>query len=151
MKKHDLLRNHDTIIRVLEIKPDRVLVIDCIKRTMPVWVEPSVLDFYTDCTCEELNEVTGFTVVDIDALDSDQRKTMYDRYTLIAPILPFVADEKMRSRIICSMDTEQEVSKQTIRNYLGLFLTHMNMAALAPKKRLDDMELTSDEKTCVGL
>lgn len=39
MKKFDLLRKDDRIIRVLEMKPDRVLVIDCIKRTMPVWVE----------------------------------------------------------------------------------------------------------------
>lgn len=146
MKKYDLLRNDETIIRVLDIKPDRVLMIDCIEKTMPVWVESSVLDFYTGCTGEELNEVTGFTVVDIDALDSDQRKTMYDRYTMIAPILPFVADEKMRSRLISSIATENEVSKQTIRNYLCWYLTHMNMAALAPKKRLDDMELTPDEK-----
>ena len=34
MKKYNLLRSGDSIIRVLEVQGDRVLVIDCIKRTM---------------------------------------------------------------------------------------------------------------------
>lgn len=146
MKKHDLLRNEETIIRALEIKPDKVLIIDCIKWTMPVWVEHSVLDSYCGCTDEELNEVTGFTGTDIDTLNADQRKTMYDRYTLIAPILPFVSDEKMRSRLICSIATEHGISKQTVRNYLCLYLAYMDMVVLAPRKRQDDVELSQDEK-----
>ncbi|WP_199715111.1 hypothetical protein [Acutalibacter sp. 1XD8-33] len=36
VKKHDLLRSGDTIIRVLDVQGDRGLVSDCIKRTMPV-------------------------------------------------------------------------------------------------------------------
>jgi len=49
MKKYDLLRSGDTIIRVLEVQSDRILVIDCIKRTMPVWVESVVLECYFKC------------------------------------------------------------------------------------------------------
>lgn len=146
MKKYDLLRNDDTIIRVLEITPDSVLMIDCIKRTMPTWVEPSILDSYTGCTDDELYGVTSVAITDIDSLDADQRKIMYDRYTLIAPILPFVSDDKMRSQLISSMAAEHEVSKQTIRNYLCLYLTYMDIAVLAPRKKSDDLELSSDEK-----
>lgn len=146
MKKHDLLRNDDTIIRVLEVRSDKVMVIDCLKRTMPVWVESSVLDSYSVCTDDELGEVIGVIITDFDTFDTEQRKFMYDRYTLIAPILQFVAEEEMRSHFISSIAADHGVSKQTIRNYLCLYLTYMNMAALAPKKRVDDMELTSDEK-----
>lgn len=146
MKKYDLFRNDDAIIRVLDLRNDNILIIDCIKRTMPVWVELSALDSYCGCTDEELNEVTGLTVADVDTLDAEQRKVMYDRYTLIAQILPFVADDKMRSRLICSIATEHEVSKQTIRNYLCLYLAYMDMAVLAPKRRSDDVKLSSDEK-----
>ena len=110
MKKHDLLKDDATIIRVLEIRPDKIFIIDCIKRTMPVWMESSVLDSFIECTDEILNENTDFTITDIDTLDTEQRKSMYDRYTLIAPILPFIDDEKMRSKIICSIATEQHVS-----------------------------------------
>ena len=97
MKKHDLLKDGNSIIRVLEIQFDKILIIDCIKRTMPVWVESSVLDSFAGCTDEVLNEATNRAVTTIDTLDAYQRKSMYDRYTLIAPILSFIADDRMSS------------------------------------------------------
>ena len=118
MKKHDLLKADAAIVRVLDIQPDKILIIDCIKRTMPVWVEPSVLDSYSVCSIEALNEAAGFTALSVDTLDAEQKRTMYDRYTLIAPVLPFIADDKMRSHLIASMAVEHNVSKQTVRNHL---------------------------------
>ena len=141
MKKHDLLKDGNNIIRILEIRPDKILMINCIKRTMPVWVESSVLDSFSRCTGEVLNEATNFAVTTIDALDADQRKAMYDRYTLIAPILPFIADEKKRSKVISSITIENNISKQTVRNYLCLYLSYMNITVLATKQR-DDAGLT---------
>ena len=35
MRKNELYRNNNSIIRVLEIKNNAVLVIDCINKTMP--------------------------------------------------------------------------------------------------------------------
>ena len=129
MKKYDLLRSGDSIIRVLEVQGDRVLVIDCIKRTMPVWVETAALESYSECTSSELSEVTGVLIVGVDNLDTGQRKTMYERYTMIAPILAFVADDRMRSRIICSVAEEHGVSKATVRSYLCLYLAYMDVTA----------------------
>lgn len=93
MKKHDLLKSDTSIIRVLDIQPDRILMIDCIKRTMPIWVEPAALGSYSVCPIEALNDATGYAVPSADTLDAGQKKTMYERYTLIAPILPFISDE----------------------------------------------------------
>ena len=146
MKKFDLFRFGDNIIRVLEVQGNRALVIDCIKRTMPVWVEVPALGAYSECTIIELAEITRITPVDVDTLDADQRKTMYERYTMIAPILSFVADEKVRRQLIQSAATEHEVSKQTIRNYLCLYLAYLDVSILAPKVRQDGRELTQDEK-----
>ncbi len=146
MKKYDLLRSGDNIIRVLEVQGDKVLVIDCIKRTMPLWVEVVALDSYSECTIGELSEVTEVVLVGVDDLDAEQRKSMYERYTMIAPILPFVADARMRSRLICSVAEEHRVSKQTVRSYLCLYLAYMDVAALAPRRREVDRELTQDEK-----
>ena len=119
MKKYDLLRSGDNIIRVLEVQGDRVLIIDCIKRTMPGWVEIASLESYSECTRGKLSEVTGLALASVDDLDADQRRVMYERYTMIAPILPFVPDDRMRSRLIDSAATEHGVSKQTI-NFSGL-------------------------------
>ena len=74
MKKYDLLRSGERIIRVLDVQGDRVLVIDCIKRTMPVWVELDTLESYSECTYGERSEVTGGIMVGTDDLDADQRK-----------------------------------------------------------------------------
>jgi len=126
MKKHDLLKNGNNIIRVLDVKPDKILMIDCIKRTMPIWVESSALDSFSGCTDAVLNQATNFAVIDIENLNADPKRTMYDRYTLIAPILPFIADERMRSKLIGSTAIEHNISKQTIRNYLCVYLIYMN-------------------------
>ncbi len=146
MKKYDLLRSGDAIIRVLEVQGDKVLVIDCIKRTMPVWVEIATLEAYSECTISGLSEVSGVVMVSVDNLDADQRKTMYERYTMIAPVLSFLADGKMRSRLICSVAEEYGVSKVTVRNHLCLYLTYMDVTALAPRRREDERQLTQDEK-----
>lgn len=44
MKKYELLRSGESIVRVLEIRQNKVLVIDCIRRTMLVWVDVMVLE-----------------------------------------------------------------------------------------------------------
>ena len=125
MKKYDLFRYDGSIIRVLDMQDDRVLVIDCIKHSMPVWVDveslkskslqseslkselfnskmldSALLESYSEslktcaqrsgkelsvCSDDELFETTGVVVVDVDALDADQRKVMYERYTMITP------------------------------------------------------------------
>lgn len=146
MKKYDLLQSGDSIIRVLENQDDRVLVIECIKHTMPVWVDIESLESYSEATNGEIFKSTGFVSVAIDALDAEQRMVMYERYTMITPILPFIADDKMRSKLICSIAEDHHVSKQTIRNYLCLYLSYLDVTVLAPKKRKNDRELTQDEK-----
>lgn len=146
MKKYDLLRSGDNIVRVLDFQDDRILMIDCVKHTMPVWMETELLESYSECSNEELYEITGLTKVDMDALDADQRKVMHERYTMIAPIVSFISDDKMRSKLISSIVEEHRVSKQTVRNYLCLYLSYLDVTILAPKKRKDERELTQDEK-----
>ena len=128
MKKYDLLRSGDNIIRILDIQDDRILMIDCVKHTMPVWrkfesvdsvlSESELLRVYSQCSGKELSvctdnellKATGFTSVDIDTMDAEQRKVMHERYTMIAPILPFLSDDKIRSKLICSIAEEHKVS-----------------------------------------
>ncbi|MCM1221699.1 MAG: transposase family protein [Lachnospiraceae bacterium] len=145
-EKYELLFSGDKIVRVLDIQDNRILMIDCVNRKMPVWMDIESLEAYSECTNDELSETTGFISVAIDSLDAEQRKIMYERYTIIAPVLSFVGDDKMRSQLISSMAIEHQVSKQTIRNYLCLYLSYMDIAVLAPKKRDNRRELTKDEK-----
>ena len=54
MKKYELLMSGDTIIRILEINDSKVLIQDCIKKTMSVWVDTDTLDAYAPCSKDEL-------------------------------------------------------------------------------------------------
>lgn len=142
MNKYGLLRWENNVVRVLEVRQgEEVLVIDCVKQTMPMWVKTEVLEKYSECT-----GITGFIKGDIDSLDAEQRKVMYERFTVIAGILPFVADEKMRSRLIRTAAEEHNISCQTVRSWLCMYLAYMDIAVLAPKKKSSEKVLTQDEK-----
>ena len=96
---------------------DRVFVIDCIKKTMPVWKNTESINEYVPCSEDTLQEITDTFLIDLDNVDSESRKTAYERYTMIAPLLPFVSDLKKRKELINSLANISLVSKQTIRYY----------------------------------
>lgn len=142
MKKNDLFRNGETIVRVLAVEGDRLLLIDCIRLTMPKW---ETIASIVDCTpCEERELSKG--LVDIEDVGADARKSAYQRYTMISGVLPYVSDNTMRCRAIEKATEEYQVSKKTIRKYLCRYLAYQNIAALAPKTDEDEHVLSQDEK-----
>ena len=145
MKKYELLKCNDSIIRILEIDDDAVLVVDCIRKSMPKWRQLAELVNYEACAEQELTSVTGSCIHDYDSLDKKNRRFVHEHFTLIAGALPFIGDDRLRCSIISSIATEKGVSKQTIRNYLWLYLVYQDIAALAPKQQ-QDKPLTQDEK-----
>lgn len=145
MRKNELIRTADSVFRILAIDKDRVLTIDCLKRNMPKWYSIEILGDET-ITEQELVGLSDVEIFDIDALDSATRKIVHDRYTIIAGILPFLTDEKMRSAVISRIADEHKICKQTVRNYLCLYLAFQNMSALAPKRTDDEKPLSKDEK-----
>lgn len=145
MKKNSLWKSREQIIRVLDVKNEKVFVIDCVKRTMPYWVIVDSLSGYEECAESELIQRTGVVIPDIDCLDAENRRFIREHFTLIAPVLPFVSDMKQRTYIINQISVEKSVSKQTIRNYLCLYLIYQNEAVFCPKQK-EEKELTEDEK-----
>ena len=95
---NNLMKNENEIIRILQTKEDRVLVIDCIKATMPKWISLSEINNYVDGTEEEVCERTN---VELNReLKGEERKVAQERFTLIAALLPCIGDEKHRSYMI---------------------------------------------------
>lgn len=143
MKKNELLKSGETIVRVLEIKGDSLLLIDCKRLTMPKWETAASIMDYTPC--EEQGLLKGL-VGDVEDLGSDARKTAYQRYTMISWVLPYVSDDTMKSSAIDKAAEEYDVSKKTIRKYLCLYLAYQNITALAPKTNEDERVLSQDKK-----
>ena len=146
MKKNELLKCGNSIIRILEIKADSALIVDCIHKAMPQWIQQSELTSYAPCTEQELTSATGKTICDYDSMDKKSRRFVHEHFTLIAGVLPFIGDDRLRCSMISSIAAEKGVSKQTIRNYLWLYLVYQDIAALAPKQKQQDKPLTQDEK-----
>lgn len=146
MKKNDLLKKEDSIIRVLETNDDKLLIIDCIKGTMPKWSELKLLNDYELCSEEDLLKITYLDIKDEEELSQSDKAYMHKQYTLIAGVLPFVDDEMKRSEAIKKIAMQNNISPQTIRKYLCLYLVYQNMQALLPKKRAERNVLTPDEK-----
>lgn len=145
MQRNDLLKSGSKIVRVLEQTDDRVFVIDCVKLSMPKWVSTDTMCEYKLCTEEELLQETGIELPDIDSLDGKSRRFVREHYTMIAPALPFVSEEKQRNYVLNQIAAEKGVSKQTLRKYLCLYLAYQNEAAFCPKRK-EERELNEDEK-----
>lgn len=146
MQKNKLYLKNDSIIRVLEERDGKILVIDCIRRTMPQWKVAACLNGWEQCSQETLYAVTNVEVPEIDSLCPESRKKAYERYTMIAPILRLLPDEKMKCELISTIATNEKISKQTVRKYLCLYLAFQNVTILALKDKESDTSLTKDEK-----
>ena len=146
IQKKQLLQRGDQIVRVLDMDTNRVFIIDCIKRTMPVWTDAEVLNEYIPCSESTLQEITDTFLVEFESLDAESRKIAYERYTMIAPLLPFVSDQKKRKELIHHLSDINSVSKQTIRYYLCVYLVYQNIAILIRKQSVKESVLSQDEK-----
>ena len=132
------------IFRVLAAEDEKVLVIDCIRKTMPVWVDIGMLDGFVEE--KETNQSVGADIDILEEYSPDVRKIIYQRYNIISAILPFVDNETMRSELIAGMAEEHEISKQSVRKYLCEYLASQDIRSLAPQERNTGRALTQDEK-----
>lgn len=147
MQKNELYRNGDLIVRILALNKTSALIIDCIKKTMPTWVDLSALNEYVLCSENYLLHSTSHKLEDAEQADKPRQATMHKRFTMIASVLPFIEDPVMRSDAIVRVSEEYSISPQTVRKYLCLFLTYQTVSALLPPlKPLSDKPLSSDEK-----
>ena len=117
----------EKVYRVLNLK-EKVLVLDCVKKTMPIWKTYEELSDYVEKEGETMAEATDI----IDAMEGECRKTAYQRYNMISGILPFLSEESMRTEAIKKASERYGISKQTVRNYLCEYLVTMDVRSLAP-------------------
>lgn len=126
----------------MELVEEKVLVMDCVKKVMPVWREMDLFKDY-DVVEENINTDTLSTLEDMDAED---RKIAYQRYNMISSILPFMANETMRTEALKKVAEDNHLSLQSIRKYLCEYLATMDIKSLAPKQKETEKPLTIDEK-----
>ncbi len=146
MERNEIYTFGSEILRVLSVKEDKCLVIDCNGNSMPSWSPVKALSGHSLMSDEELLDLKQIHLIEENKIVSERKKIMYERYTIIAPILTFVGDENMRNQIINTVSVERGISKQTIRGYLKRYLIFQNIQVLLPKERETTKVLTQDQK-----
>lgn len=75
------------------------------------------------------------------------RQTVHERYTVVAGILTFIDNDRLRTKVIKKVADEKGISLPAVRNYLCQYLAYQDISALLPKERGSvERELTADEK-----
>lgn len=147
MEKKQLIKRDGTIYRILALEEGEILLIDCIKKTMPKWYRLEDVDGYEICTEVELLSATETALLEEQDMLPKARQTVHERYTVIAGILPFVDDDRLRTEAIKRIAEEKGICMPTVRNYLCQYLAYQNISALLPKERGSvERKLTVDEK-----
>ena len=106
----------------------------------------SEIQDYTQISETELYKIIPVQLPDVTAIDAKSRCIINERYTMISGILPFVSDFRKRNQLLATTSVERGVCRQTLINYLCLYLTFQNKAILAPKSYNSDTVLSTDEK-----
>lgn len=138
MKKNDLIKTDSGIFRVLSIG-DKVLAIDCEKKTMPQFFSYGFFSGGKIINCISPDYST------FDELSPAYRKIAQQRYTMIASAVSVLDDTKQRNLMLENSSKQFGISKQTLRSYLCTYLVYQDIAALAPKHS-KNKELTQDQK-----
>ena len=146
MSLKSLYDNGETIYRVLAESGDNVVVIDCLKRTMPVWIPKNRLVDWQQIEDQVLHEKTGICPVTEDALSKTALASAHKRYSIISSVVAVVADKKRRTEMIAFAASNSGVSKHTVRKYLCLYLVYQTVSILAPIDSTNEASLTKEQK-----
>ena len=141
-----LYDNGQTIYRILAARDDAVFAIDCVKRTMPVWMPREKMSEWQEIEERALHERTGVWPIEEESLSRKAVALAHKRYSVIAPVVAVVADKNKRNEMIEFATQNSGISKQTIRKYLCLYLAFQTVTMLAPVDKVIGNILTKERK-----
>ena len=101
--KNKLIKNQETILRILDTSDQELLVIDCLKRTMPQWIGASSIQDCEIITDDELCSIVEPNVCNtkrrIEVLAKMQERGI-PTIVWLCPILPYINDTEENIRSI---------------------------------------------------
>ena len=133
-----LYQKNDEIYRKLKENEKGWLVINCQKKAMPFWC-PS--DGFKSAQVQDTRILLG-----VESKPSDGLAEARKRYSVIAPILPCVDMDKIRTEMIRRQAEDNGVSISTVRRWLCTYLVYQDLESLASHQNRKIKNLTPDEK-----
>lgn len=146
MHKNQLLSSNGLIYRVLDINDNKVLVINCIKQTVPTWITSGKLESFNEISQEDLLKINNVQLPAFECLSIQDKKVAQERYASIGSILPLIGDDEDRNKMISYLSKTFSMNRKTIVRRLCLFLTYQDIGCFVIKHQKEQRELTKDEK-----
>ena len=149
MQRNDLVKSGERILRILAVREDSVCVVDCLRKTVPTWIDLSEIESWQILTEEDFRKemrAAGELCRTEEELTAEEKKIMHQRFTMVAGILPVVTDRKKRLEALELVAEQNGISKLTLKRKLCLYLAYQDVAILAPAPKKKGRELTQDEK-----
>lgn len=84
LKQNSLILIREECYRILAVRDNSILAIDCQKRKMPQWQQMPA--DYQQIDDLELRRITGSDFEDINSVPARRRNIAYQRFTMIAGI-----------------------------------------------------------------
>lgn len=153
MNKNELYYYNNSLIRILEITDTSYFVIDCVKCNMPYFIKIEEFKDYNLC---ENNIFTALNIlsnnnddineIKITDFSKENQNIAHKRFSMIFPILPYIMNKSDRGRLIHLMADSNNVSTQTIKQYLCKYLAYQDITILIAKPKIKEKILSVDEK-----
>ena len=140
MEKLELIKKDENIYRVLNIEDTKLLVIDCMHRTMPFYINKDALICFETATENDLPK----KLIPFDELTNKEKEKAQRLFSSIVPIIPFVGDHVFKNELIERCSNSFNVSKQTIRKRLCDYLCYQSLSVYISRR--NKKPLTDDEK-----
>lgn len=87
MKNKTLLRKENQFLRVLKTDEERVLIIDCIKKTMPKWIKQEDLKEFSESSEQELLNSSNTSLLEKDELSENSKRIMLGNNNIVIVII----------------------------------------------------------------
>ena len=144
--KNKLIKYKETVFRILDVKGEQCLIVDCSKIRMPYWID---INEVKDCEMIEetdLLKINNVNICNYDDLNNVEKKITNNRFGSISLVLNSIGDLHQRVSLIELCSKNYNVSIGTIRNRLWNYLVYQNICVLAPNKKEQIKQLTQDEE-----
>ena len=90
LTKNELIEKEGTLYRILAIRDESVLILDCVRQTMPEWKPMQEIGGASPCKENVLYRKTGMFPAPIEDVEPKKKKEAYRRFAWIAGVLPFL-------------------------------------------------------------
>ena len=144
MQRNDLYLKDDIIYRVIYIS-DKLLIVNCIIRSLPYWVNIEFFNESKQISQKELEDATGIKIISDNEATKIEKAAAEYTWGSICNIVLFIHDDAERRRVFNMCCEAFKLSRSTIRKRLCDYLTYQTINVFI-HRRNEDKELSVDEK-----